>query len=546
LDIPTAGVAVMAKSVELDGKLLRVYFSYNPKIVDALRGIPGREFRDSPVKHWTLPAHSWHARQAVRVLTPLGFQIAPEVLTLAVEGEQIEAQAAADKGHELVGLKDYQKECVEFALKHDGRVIFTDPCGMGKTVEALGYASRRGFTRILTATQASVLYKWQEEFKRWLGMDVPVVESFAEAWPASPSHIMSYSILTRRPEVINQEYDLFILDEAHYVKNHKSARTKKALLVGKGIPHILPLTATPFPNRPQEIWNLAHLLDPVGWKNLYDFMRRYCGGVMIDGTMIATGPTNTEELAERLGSLMIGHPKTRDAYTFRRVFLDVNLPNMAFYQQVKEEVIEALRKLDPNSPGYFQNALAKLTALREVVGIGKAYHAVAWAKNFLEEADAKLVLYAHHKSVVQLLLNGLSGYSIDALVGDVPNKKRDDIRKAFQYNADPRVLVISSAGGMGIDLFGVGQDNSNILFVEREWNPGLEEQPEGRLDREGQTLPVTAWYLVARKTVDMKWHRFVGKKRETIKKLIPMEDVPTEFLESVIHDLLTGQETDVE
>lgn len=532
--------------VERDGKVLRIYFPYNPKIVEVLRGLPGREFKDHPVKHWTLPAHPWHARQMVSVLGTLGFHFSDEVLALATDAEKKDAETQSVRGRSLPGLKPGQEDAVAFALAHEGRVIIADDVGYGKTWEALGYAARMGLERILTVTQASVLYKWQDEFKHVMEMDVPVVGSYGEAWPTSPSHITSYSVLTRRPEALNQEYDLFIIDEAHLIKNHKSQRTKKALLVGNGIPHILPLTATPFPNRPQEIWNLLHLLDPVAWKNIYDFLRRYCGGYMIEGVMTTAGPTNQAELEERLRSIMIRRLKTRNDYTFRRVFLPIDLPNMAFYRQVKAEVAAALAQLNPESPGYFQNALAKLTALRQVVGIGKAFLGLAWAKNFLEESEGKLVVYAHHKAVVLAMVHGLSEYTVDIITGATPNQKRDDIRRAFQEDDDPRVLVLSEAGGVGIDLFGRnGHDCSNLLIVERQWAPYLEEQVEGRLDREGQTRPVTAWYLLGRGTVDIKLHNFVEKKRQMVSQLIPTEDVATEFLESVINDLLTGRETEV-
>ena len=180
---------------------------------------------------------------------------------------------------------------------------------------------------------------------------------------------------------------------------------------------------------------------------------------------------------------------------------------------------EAIAALDPNHKGYFVNALDKLNMLRKVVGAGKAEIAVQWVEEMMEQigADAKIVLYAHHYEVVKYLADALIKYGVVTYTGKDDAKTRDYKVGMFRSPGGPRIMVITSAGGEGIDLYGErGVDVSRIVLVEREWTPSAEAQVEARLHRIGQTNAVDAYYLVARKTIDEKLAALVEQKRKTL------------------------------
>jgi SNF2 family DNA or RNA helicase len=52
-----------------------------------------------------------------------------------------------------------------------------------------------------------------------------------------------------------------------------------------------------------------------------------------------------------------------------------------------------------------------------------------------------------------------------------------------------------------------------MIVLERQWNPGKEEQFEARIDRFGQKEPTVADYLVAKTTVDEDFSAMVEEKR---------------------------------
>ncbi len=163
------------------------------------------------------------------------------------------------------------------------------------------------------------------------------------------------------------------------------------------------------------------------------------------------------------------------------------------------------------------NALSKLNYLRQIVGKGKTKHAIEFAEDFLTDSDnRKLVIYCHHKEVVQTIVSALDKWGCDTIVGDDNNTKRADTVRRFQEKTLPRVLVISQAGGEGIDLWKA----DTILFVETEWNMAKMEQAEGRLHRIGQTNPVNSYKLVANNTIDWKIHLLLQEKGGIIGSIV--------------------------
>lgn len=99
--------------------------------------------------------------------------------------------------------------------------------------------------------------------------------------------------------------------------------------------------------------------------------------------------------------------------------------------------------------------------------------------------------------------------------------KQENSNKPLIKNDELDVMIITIAGAEGIDLFSA----SDIIFVEREWTPAREEQAESRLHRMGQKSPVTAWYIVAKKTVDEKLEKMIREKRKVFGAVIRQDEI---------------------
>jgi SNF2 family DNA or RNA helicase len=118
--------------------------------------------------------------------------------------------------------------------------------------------------------------------------------------------------------------------------------------------------------------------------------------------------------------------------------------------------------------------------------------------------------------------------------------KKDKAVQSFQNDPKVRVLIISKAGGHGLNLTAA----SNLLKVERLWNPPQEWQVEDRTHRMGQTDRVTIWELVANETIDDHFASLLIAKKgyfdEIIKGQRP-DDVEAEIIDNVITRLTEGK-----
>ncbi|KKK62066.1 hypothetical protein LCGC14_3008030, partial [marine sediment metagenome] len=154
--------------------------------------------------------------------------------------------------------------------------------------------------------------------------------------------------------------------------------------------------------------------------------------------------------------------------------------------------------------------------------------ALDFAVNFLDSTGQKLVIFAHHKPVVNILAAGLEDYNVVKIVGDTSAKKRDDARQAFQEDPECRAIIISTAGGVGLTLHAA----SNMLMTEREWNPPTEWQIEDRIHRIGQEDKVNIWYLAGLDTADDYFAALVKDKSDVFAAALndPTLPVPEETL----------------
>ena len=520
-------------NVSVQGNRLAITFPFDLRLIEIVRTIPDRAWNLPSHKGiWSVPATAFHCEAVIKTLKPAGFNIHPDVVKCA----DVKAERPASLRKQLPkNLYPYQKEAVEFTHAARGRAIIGDAPGVGKTAPALVWTYMFGGKKALIVAPANVTYKWAEkEVPMWAaGKTVQVVEGGKKAIdPDIDIVIMSYRTMVMRFEELNRmPFDTMIFDEAHYLKSNKSQQNRIARKLVKGVPYLLFLTGTAFKNKRYEMFQLLHMIDPIAWPNAADFGVRYCGGVLDHGQWI-TPPnyeTNTEELQLRLRSVMIRRTKKqviKDLPDLTRTYLPIHLSNEKDYATTLRAAKEQARA-EGYKPG---SALVLLNKLRQVVGRGKTSAALEIAEDLLD-AGEQVVMFAHHKEVIKTLVDGLmkmgiNAYLIGVIDGSTPSQERQLLSMSFQAG-HKRVMVISSAGKEGIDLFA----SSHLIMVERLWTGADEEQIEARVHRNGQKNAVTAYYPIAKGTVDERLDQIVRGKNTEFANLNETDVIRVLFME---------------
>jgi SWI/SNF-related matrix-associated actin-dependent regulator of chromatin subfamily A-like protein 1 len=430
-------------------------------------------------------------------------------------------------GHELW---DFQKSDLDYLLsrKHG---LDADQPGLGKTPTAICYANEIGAKHVLAIVPANIRLQWERRVREWwrpswddlrvcvhcctnARRGIVPVNDYPATWT-----IVSYD-LARTPAIgraiARQRYDLVILDEAHFLKTVDSKRTQ-AIFGGAREPlfpplaqraeHILALTGTPLPNRPREAFVLAKNLcyDSIDWMPETEFTERFnpsvsYAGEREDGTIYKFTDERTgrhSELQNRLrANFMVRHDK-------RKVLGSLRLPIYDLIQVEETTAIkqalqaEHLLDIDPEDlSGADAEVLGHVAVVRRQMGVAMAPQVVEYVKMLLDGGEEKLVLFAWHIEVLDIIEKGLHKYGFLRIDGRTsPTQKEQRVR---QFVTDPAHRVIGgNILSMGIGTDGLQEVATHGLIVEPDWTPGNNIQCGDRLYRGGQTGQVQLDIFVA-------------------------------------------------
>ena len=519
--------------------------------------------RDIPKKagfRWNPTGKRWETREAgvARKLQAYANDAARLAMDAALtqHDQAVAASRAMDAAIEIpcpdgVAYRPFQRAGVQFLAQHEAALL-GDEMGTGKTIQTAGLLNLcPDIQRVLVVCPASLRLNWRRELERWIVAERQLtvhiastkesLETLRAFWddPAGGLRvvILNYDILHTFEEHRREEYrtkdgrkktrevwtfgygglDVLVADEAHYLKNDTSRRSKAVRCITAR--RRLLLTGTPLVNRPKELFPMLNYLDPTEWGNFWRYGMRYCNAHQIEIGRGRTawdfsGASHLDELQDRLRSTLMLRRLKKDVLAElpakqRQV---IELPangastavsaEMAAVARCSEQLaalqaaVELAKASD--SDNTYEDAVAALrtgaqaaftemASLRHATAVAKIPYVVAHTQEALEADDAgKVILFAHHHDVVAGLQSGLAEYGPVVLTGEISNPAvRQAAVDRFQTDQTCRVFIGSiTAAGVGITLTA----SSHVVFSELDWVPGNITQAEDRAHRIGQPV----------------------------------------------------------
>lgn len=449
--------------------------------------------------------------------------------------------------------RPYQDAAVAYALQRENTLI-GDEMGIGKTCSSIAVANALGAEKVLVICPASIRLNWRKQVKLW--STIPKVRTYpilrgsdgVATW--SNYTIISYE-LARNPHIhaaLRQiKWDLLIIDEGHFLKSHTAQRTHAIFGGGRHaeLKHalsdcakrVVTLTGTPLPNRPRECYTLAKALcwESIDYMGFEEFCYRFNPSArMIGRDKDGEEYTYTKEEKGRLPEL---HARLRCNFMIRRLKKDVmkHLPDKQYEFAYIEpngainEVLRHERMLDFNpardlsNEGRMAKIDGEISTVRREMGEAKLPRVIEHMKYLLDvEEVEKVVVFAHHKSVMDGLAEALSRYGVVQVRGGMSSIAKDNSVTQFQKNPDVRVFLGQlDAAGTGID--GLQNVASRVVFAEPAWVPGVNDQCVDRLHRDGQKFPVLAQFLIAEGSLDERVLGAVLDKAFTINEVLDQQ-----------------------
>lgn len=412
-------------------------------------------------------------------------------------------------------LYDYQVEGAEW-LASLPRAYLADGMGIGKSAQACHAAGLVDAKSVLVIAPASTLLNWRREWETW--------------GSAATFHVVSYGSLRKA----KGEWDVVILDEAHYVKNPGAQRTRLALAIAAKARHVWCLSGTPMPNDPTELFPVFAALWPevlvdLGLSTADDWLNRFCryGIVRYNNgppTARVYGTQNLDQLKPHLRGMM----KQRH---LRDVALELPPLRVDIHRLPRDKgLLDALAAtgIDPdNAVAMIERAEGdpegSLSRLRRLLGEYKApLIAAEIAKELRDGAMDKIVVLAYHRSVLRVFHKELAGYGVTGFDGSTSQVDRQRAIDAFTKDDGCKVFVAQqNAAGVGINL----QVSSEIVLVEPAWSPDDNAQAIKRIHRIGSTAPCRARIFAIADSMDeaimgtlqrkLRMQRDIGLKHDT-------------------------------
>ncbi len=418
-------------------------------------------------------------------------------------------------------LLSHQIEAVQ-KLVENKKYILADDMGLGKTTSTIVAAIETGAKKILIICPASLKINWQREIENYTDRSIYI----SEGKNFSQEHdfvIINYDIIKNfhnvkkksDSQILGANFDLVVVDEAHYIKNGQAQRTKLINDLVKNVDRLWLLTGTPMTSRPMDYFNLLSLVDSPVAKNWMAYAIRYCSGYQFNagGRKIwnVTGASNLEELRDRTSGL-----------TLRRLKQDVlDLPDKIItpvYLRLKSKQYEEVMgdyynwyEKNPDESKSLTVQFTKLTQVRQVIADEKTQQTIELAENIIEQGK-KVIIFCNFTNSLDKIVQHF-GKTAVRLDGSMSKPDRQNSVDRFQTDDKVNVFVGNiKAAGVGITLTA----GEAVIMNDLSFLPSDHSQAEDRAYRYGQKNNVLVYYPIFENTIEGIIYDILNKKKQVI------------------------------
>ena len=404
--------------------------------------------------------------------------------------------------------------------------------GTGKTIPSLvrllDLLKNKDIDNALVVAPKSALGAWERDIELFELMDQSILRKGIT--------LINYDKVWRgeKKSPYYKPYGCIILDEAHFIKNRSSKRSKFLLKIATMSKYRYILTGTPIGNGQLEnIWSLYCFLDPYLQRGyVYSrifggsyrmFEDKYCILNMYHKPM---SYIHVDELQDIINQYSY-RVKKIDCLDLPEKLPDevikVDLKNKSLYKQLATE--SAILKYEILA----DNPLSRLVKLRQLCSgylkvnpemgddIEVEIEKTAVLEELIEgfEEDKKLVIFAEFKYSIEKISNLLDKKKIKYVVLDGDQKDKTIWRK-FQTDKSIRIIVCQyQTASAGIDLYA----SDTIIYYEPTLRSTTLEQSRDRIHRTGQKNKCSYIHLLTKGTVEVDIYRALSNYSDFSEKL---------------------------
>jgi SNF2 family DNA or RNA helicase len=412
-----------------------------------------------------------------------------------------------------------------------------DDMGLGKTIQVIALLLTLKKQRVskpsLLVLPASLLGNWKDELDKFApSLDYLFIHpSQTKNNNNGTSHpniagkdlvVTTYGLLLRQTWLLEEHWQLVVLDEAQAIKNPGSRQTKAAKQL-KAESRIA-LTGTPVENRLADLWSLFDFICP----GLLGSAKRFQAFVK---SLEAREKDHYAPLRNLVQPYILRRLKTDKTIiddlpdkTEVHAYCGLSKKQAVLYEKSVQELATALETPEGiQRKGLVLSYLVRFKQLcnhpSQWLGDGHyqpqdsgKFSRLAQLCEEIASRQEKVLVFTQFREMTEPLAEfltdcfGQPGLILHGGTTVPQRKKRVDL---FQREDGPPFFILSiKAGGTGLNL----TQASHVIHFDRWWNPAVENQATDRAFRIGQKRNVLVHKMVCQGTIEDKIDQLITEK----------------------------------
>lgn len=406
----------------------------------------------------------------------------------------------------MYGLRPYQMQDTMFVSHLPHAAVFNEQ-RTGKTPTLLSVLRWKKLKKNMIVVPAGLKLNWEKECSKWL----PGIKAFVIRGPKKQREkayqkiaeldafvmIISYDTLKAKDEMnkilvtIGDTFDSMTIDEAHNMRNRKSARTVALQEMGKHALHRYALTGTPSVRDGHDVFPILQFLYPKKFTSYWAFVERYFemkqdffSGGKKPGKLL-----RKDELQNILA--MLGTNRKRAEVmewlpdkTYTTIPVELGPKQRKAYNMVRETFeLEENGELKVDAP----SVLAQMTRLRQIclspsmldinAPSAKEEFLIEWLQDNKEPVIIFSQFTSYLKKLAVVLKNSPTYEKVVMIHGELSAAEKQESVEDFQSGKARVLLGNIKAAGTGFTL----DKATTTIFLDKEFNPVDNAQAEDRM-----------------------------------------------------------------
>ena len=453
-------------------------------------------------------------------------------------------------------LRDYQKygyKWLKYLTDNSLGACLADDMGLGKTLQAIALLSKlheEKKKKSMVIMPKSLIYNWENEIKKFstklkVGVYYGINRDFSSLKKVDVILTTYGTIRNDIENLLEEKFDMLILDESQNIKNVNSQTTKAVLLLNAK--KRVALSGTPIENNLLELYSLFRFLNPEMFGSVQRFTNNY-----IVPIQKYSDTSTIEELKKKIYPFLLRRVKKEVLKDLpdkieKLVYVDMNNEHRKFYEERRKYYYSLLEKNTLNQ-GNFDKffVLQAINELRHIVSSPEleskkiiSSKKEVLIENVVEaiENNHKVLIFVNYLSSIESICDSLKENKIKYLKMTGQTKDRQILVDKFQNDSRYKVFVMTlKTGGVGLNL--VSADT--IFIYDPWWNTTVENQAIDRAYRLGQDKTVFAYKMIMRNTIEEKILKLQEIKNKLLDDLISEDNLSTKNLSKSDIEFILG------